>query len=137
MAHLQHGKQPNGLAPPDGARNGQPVNPEKSDQFKHILSELERLSVLVERNILDLTQPMTVILGLSELLRPHIDPDSQLATDLATLTNQVERMSQTLKKVNGLVEQKNKLLNMLDAPQLDHPRLRFEHILTLKREEHR
>jgi F0F1-type ATP synthase delta subunit len=80
---------------------------------------------------------MTVILGLSELLRPHIDPDSQLATDLATLTNQVERMSQTLKKVNGLVEQKNKLLNMLDAPQLDHPRLRFEHILTLKREEHR
>ena len=137
MAQLQHGKQPNGLASPDVARNVQTVNPEKSDQFKHILSELERLSVLIERNILDLTQPMTVILGLSELLRPHINPDSQLATDLATLTKQVERMNQTLKKVNGLVEQKNKLLSMLDAPQLDYPRLRFEHILTLKREEHR
>ncbi len=134
MAQSRPGKQSNRMVPPNGAKNGQRLNPEKSDRLESILSELETLSLLVERNILDLTQPMTVILGLSELLRPHIDPDSQLATDLTALSKQVERMSQSLKEVNKLVEQKNKIVDMLDR-NFDHPRLRFEQIQISRREE--
>ena len=134
MAQLRPGKQSIGMVPPSGAKNGQRLNPEKFDQLKDKVSELKTLSLLVEQNILDLTQPMTVILGLSELLRPHIDPDSQLATDLTALSKQVERMSQTLKEVNKLVEQKNKIVDMLDR-NFDHPRLRFEQILISRREE--
>jgi signal transduction histidine kinase len=135
MAQLRNGKQSNGMGPPAGAKNDQRVNPEKSDRLEGILSEIETLSLLVERNILDLTQPMTVILGLSDLLRPHIDPDSPLATDLTALSKQVERMSQTLKEVNKLVEQKNRLVDRLTERHLDHPRHRFEQILISKREE--
>jgi len=137
MAQLRHGKQSNGMGPPAGVKNDQRINPEKSDRLEGILSEIETLSLLVERNILDLTQPMTVILGLSELLRPHIDPDSQLATDLTALSKQVERMSQTLKEVNKLVEQKNRLVDRLATRHSDHPRHRFEQILISKREEHK
>ena len=108
MAHLQRNEA---------------ANPEILDQRRELVTQLGAVSALIERNIQDLTQPMTVILGLNELILPRTDPGSDLAADLVAITHQIERMSQIVGEVTALVEQRKKLLQVLEGLHLNSARL--------------
>ena len=66
----------------------------------------EALLLTVNTVISELNQPLTVILGLSELLLAQIDRTDPIATDLVIISKQVNRMSEIIKGVNRLNDEK-------------------------------
>jgi signal transduction histidine kinase len=122
MAQLQRNEWPNGKMPANIQPNDRPVNQEISQQRRELVTELGTISALIEQNVRDLSQPMTVILGLNDLMFPKIEPSSNLAADLVAVTKQIKRMSQIVSEVNDLVEQRKKLLNLLGTLHLSSAR---------------
>jgi signal transduction histidine kinase len=117
MAQLGPNERANGKTPAKSWSDDRVVNGEILRQRQGLLIQMGKLSSLIENYVQDLSQPMTVVLGLSDLLLPHIEADNPLATDLDALTEQVQRMGQKVQAINELVEQRNKLLKILVSPQ--------------------
>jgi len=117
MVQLTPIKQPNGKVPANSQENDRPYQ-EILQQRRELVAQLGTISSSIEQNVQGLTQPMTVILGLSELILPQIEPGSNLAVDLVAILKQIKRMSQTVNEVNDLGEQRKRLLETLGALQL-------------------
>ena len=100
-----------------GQNNGNGMYGVKPHGLVTIIKEIGELSSLTQEYIQDLTQPMTIILGLSELLRLQIDSDRRLAADLAVIVEQIGRMNHTIKKVSELTEDNKKVLRRLQYAQ--------------------
>lgn len=100
-----------------------PANGEISEQRRELATQLGAISWRIEQNIQDLTQPMTVIMGLNDLILPQIEPGSELAADLIGLTKQVKRLNQIVNEVNNLVEQRKSLLKIIGNLYLNSARL--------------
>jgi hypothetical protein len=64
-----------------------------------------------------LTQPMSVILDLNNVILPQIEPGSKLAADLLDVTKQIKRLSHIVNEVNNLVEERKKLLKTMGTLQ--------------------
>ena len=122
MVQLLPFKQPIGKASTIGQENDQ-QSLEKLQQRRELVTQLGAISSSIEQNVQGMTQPMTVILGLSELMLPRIEPGSDLAADLMAVTKQIKRMSQTVSEVNDLVEQRKRLLETLGSLQFSSARL--------------
>jgi signal transduction histidine kinase len=122
MVQLPPIEQSNGKASTNGQKNDRRFL-EKVQQRRKLVTQLGAISSLIEQNVQDLTQPMTVILGLSELIFTQTEPGSDLAADLVAITKQIKRMSQTVNEVNDLVEQRKRLLETLGTLQLGTARL--------------
>ena len=116
MAQLLPIKQPNGKTSTNGKKDQQFL--EKLQQRRELVARLGAISSSIEQNVQGLTQPMTVILGLSELIFTQTESGSDLAADLVTITKQIRRMSQTVNEVNDLVEQRKRLLDTVGTLQL-------------------
>lgn len=56
----------------------------------------------------ELNQPMTVLLGLSELLRQELDPDSPLAQDLQIIVKNIRRMSTIVNNLGKITRYETK-----------------------------
>jgi signal transduction histidine kinase len=104
------------IVPKNGRSNGQ-----VDQQLERMVAELELLCSAIQRHIQDLNQPLTVILGLSELLLAGVEADSPLATDLRVMVKQAGRMSQTINVVNDLIDQKNRVWRQLGYSRLGSP----------------
>lgn len=117
--------RPNEL-PPRPATTGQPnggvTNREISQQRRELVAQLGTISSLIEQNVRDLTQPLTIILDLNDLILPQIEPSSKLAADLVSVTKQINRLSQIVEEVNELVEERKKLLKTLATLQVSFAR---------------
>ena len=61
--------------------------------------EAEAILALVETLVGDLSQPITVVSGLSELLLSANDQNPQLEKDLMTILKQTDRIKETLEAV--------------------------------------
>ncbi|MDH3675498.1 MAG: hypothetical protein OES12_08375 [Anaerolineae bacterium] len=61
--------------------------------------EAEAILVLIETLVGDLSQPITVVSGLSELLLSANDQNRQLEKDLMTILKQTDRMKETIDAV--------------------------------------
>ena len=95
-----------------------------------MIAELELLCSAIQQQVQDLNQPLTVILGLSELLLARVEADSPLATDLSVLVKQVDRISQTIATVNGLIDQKNRVWRQLGYSRLESPSHEYAKLIT-------
>ncbi|MBN1217750.1 MAG: hypothetical protein JXM69_02385 [Anaerolineae bacterium] len=62
-------------------------------------TEAEALLMVIDTSVHEMNQPMTVILGLSELLLAQFDPASAEAEDLTIIVREMRRMNEI---VNGL-----------------------------------
>jgi signal transduction histidine kinase len=122
MVQLLTAKQPNGQTRTNSHKNDRP-DLEKLQQRRELVTQLGKISASIEQNVQGLTQPMTVILGLSELIFTQTEPGSDLAADLVAITKQIKRMSQTVNAVSDLVEQRKRLLETLGTLQLNAARL--------------
>ena len=100
-----------------GHNNGDWLSDVKSHRLVTIVAEIGELSSLTQEHVQDLTQPMTIIMGLGELLRLQIDQDSRLAADLAVIVEQIGRMNHTVKEISELAEYNKKMLNQLQRVQ--------------------
>jgi signal transduction histidine kinase len=65
-------------------------------------TETEALLLVIGTSVHELNQPMTVVLGLSELLLSEADPGSPLATDLDTITKEIRHMNEILRGLSLL-----------------------------------
>jgi signal transduction histidine kinase len=65
--------------------------------------ESEAILCLVETIFGELSQPMTVVLGLSDLLLAKVDQDDPLAGDLTTLLRQANRISEIAEGINYVI----------------------------------
>ncbi len=81
-------------------------------EAENIVKEVTALLAVIDLTIHELNDPMTVILGISELLRSQIDPDSPLAADFGTISQQINRMSEIVRGINQLNE--HKILHQLN-----------------------
>jgi hypothetical protein len=118
MAQLRQIEPLNGRMPTSGQPDGRLVNPEISQRRRELVTQLGTISSLIEQNVRDLSQPMTIILGLNDLILPQIEPGSRLAADLVGVTKQINRLSQIVAEVNDLVEERKKLLKTLGTLQV-------------------
>ncbi|MBN1993190.1 MAG: hypothetical protein JW953_10840 [Anaerolineae bacterium] len=59
--------------------------------------EAEALLTLIDASVHELNQPMTVILGLSELLLAQTDPKSPAAADLSIIVQEMQRMNEVVR----------------------------------------
>ncbi len=73
-----------------------------AQQAESKLREAEALLAVIELSARELNEPMTVIMGLSQLILPHVDSNSLIGTDLAVIIKQVERMNEIVKGINYL-----------------------------------
>jgi hypothetical protein len=122
MAQLRPNEQSNGKIPARSRVNDRTDSPAPGQTRRDLVTQLGALSSLIEQQVQDLTQPMTVILGLNDLLLPQIEPGSRLALDLVAVTKQIRRMNQIVGEVNDLVEQRKKLLKVLGTLHLNSAR---------------
>jgi signal transduction histidine kinase len=67
-----------------------------------VTREEEALLLVIDASVHDLNQPMTVILGLSELLLSQVEPDSPFAEDLSTIVEEARRMGETIRGLSLL-----------------------------------
>ena len=118
MAQLQRNSAPNGTTLAYRRLDDRPSTMELSQQRRELVAQLGEISSLIEQNVRDLTQPMTAILELNNLILPQIEPGSKLAADLVSVTKQVKRLSQIVDEINDLVEQRKKLLKTMGTLQL-------------------
>ena len=75
-------------------------------------AEAEALLMVIDTSVHELNQPLTVILGLSELLLAQFDSTSAEAEDLNIIVKEMRRMNEI---VNGL-----KLLSHYQSISQDH-----------------
>ncbi len=71
-------------------------------------AEIEALLLLIETSVDELNQPMTVVLGLSELLLSHAASDTPLSKDLNIIAKEIRRMNEVLRGLNLLTHYQNK-----------------------------
>ena len=114
----QRNSAPNGTMLAYRRLDDRPSTTELSQQRRELVAQLGEISSLIEQNVRDLTQPMTAILELNNLILPQIEPGSKLAADLVSVTKQVKRLSQIVDEINDLVEQRKKLLKTMGTLQL-------------------
>lgn len=118
MARLELNSTPNESMLAYRRSDDRPTPTELSQQRRELVTQLGEISSLIEQNVRDLTQPMTVILDLNNLMLPQIEPGSKLAADLMSVTKQIKRLSQIVDEVNELVEERKKLLKTMGTLQL-------------------
>lgn len=118
MARLRQDSTPNESRLAYRRPDDRPPPVELSQQRRELVTQLGEISSLIEQNVRDLTQPMTVILDLNNLILRQIEPGSKLATDLMSVTKQIKRLSQIVDEVNDLVEERKKLLKTMGTLQL-------------------
>ncbi len=75
-----------------------------SHQVESKLNEAEALLMVVSTVIGELKQPMTVILGVNELLLTKIDEDNPVLTDLTIIGKQIRRMKETIEGLDAITE---------------------------------
>ena len=71
---------------------------------KDRISEAEALLLTLATIVGELKQPLTVILGLSDLLLAQVEPEDPLATDLTTIAKQANRMGEIINGVDYLTQ---------------------------------
>jgi signal transduction histidine kinase len=81
----------------------------KLEQFEQTMEQVEdkiketaALLLTINTCVLELNQPMTVILNMGELVLSEVGPDHPLAADLTTIVGQARRMSEIVKGINRL-----------------------------------
>ena len=77
-----------------------------SRQFDGDIKEMEALLAVVNLAIHEMSQPVTVVLGLSELLLAKVNRNDPIVTDLTTIYKQVNRMSEIIKGIHRLSDEK-------------------------------
>ena len=88
---------------PPGQSNGNNMQAELTLQQAELkVKEAETLLLAIDTAFGELKQPLTVLLGLSDLLLTRIDSDDPIAEDLANIVKQVNRMSSTINGVDYL-----------------------------------
>jgi propanediol dehydratase small subunit len=117
MAQWQQNNRPNGRLSANHRTDDQPITPEITQQRRELVTQLGETSFLIEQNVRDLTQPMSVILDLNNVILPQIEPGSKLAADLLDVTKQIKRLSHIVNEVNNLVEERKKLLKTMGTLQ--------------------
>jgi signal transduction histidine kinase len=73
-------------------------------QVESKVEALIAMLVEIELDTHEMYEPMTVILGLGELLLSQVDPDSSLAVDLAVIVEQTKRMHGIMNDINRLID---------------------------------
>jgi signal transduction histidine kinase len=71
-------------------------------QAEDKVREAEALLMVIDSALGELKQPLTVILGLSDLLLARMDQNDSTAADLRTIAEQVKRISEIIKGVDYL-----------------------------------
>lgn len=113
MTDLQQDRRPSLAAQTNDGVNGQ-----DRQWPPQLIAELELLSSTIQYQLQDINKPLKIILGLSELLLARLETDDPLAVDLSALLQQAGRMSQTIKSVNGLIDQKHRRWKQLRGPRI-------------------
>ncbi len=113
MTELYPNQRPGPAAP-----NNEQVTNQERQRTAAIIAELELLCSAIQQQVQDLNQPLTVILGLSELLLARFEADNPLAADLRVMVKQAGRMSQTINIANDLIDQKNRVWRQLGYSRL-------------------
>ena len=67
------------------------------------IKQMEALLFIIEADIHRLDQPMTILMGLSDLLLSKVDPDNFLTKDLVEITKQIKQMDQIIKGLKHLI----------------------------------
>ena len=66
-------------------------------QFETSSQEAEALLMVIEASVHELNQPLTVVLGLSELLLSQAEPDTPQAEDLSIIVSEMRRMNEIVR----------------------------------------
>jgi hypothetical protein len=67
------------------------------------IKQMEALLFIIEADIHRLDQPMTILMGLSDLLLSKVDPDNFLTKDLVEIIQQIKQMDQIIKGLKHLI----------------------------------
>lgn len=113
MAPLHQNSTPNGNILAYRRPDDRPTTMDLSPQRRELVTQLGQISSRIEQNVRDLTQPMTVILDLNNVILPQTEPGSKLAADLMSVIKQINRLSQIIDEINDLVEERKKLLKIM------------------------
>jgi signal transduction histidine kinase len=66
--------------------------------------EAEAMLALIREILGDLSQPITVVTGLSHLLLSEVDQNSPMTKDLSSILKQTERMKETLESMKYITD---------------------------------